>query len=788
MTTGQKLKQSSSKINFSPKSQKSPKTATLRQRLLTFILPTALIPLVIASVTGAIIVQRRAETEAYSQLENQVLLTTNAFESFLQNTLKLNNIVVSNPSSIEALQLARQKTQEENLSLVPIEVLENRFQADKLLIVNNDFNNYLKYIVENNDVTEIILTENNGFNVAYSSVTSDFVQRDEFWWQSALKKGITIEEPELDRSTNTEVIAISQEIKHPDSGIFLGVIKTTTSINSVRNQLSSNLGDSLEKSQIIQIIETVSDEIITTLNSSGYDSEMTTIVGGETISGIAEIVVSSVNTNRSLSEIKQFIREEYQLSDFTLKEKESLAGVLALIKFEYQDRIYYISTIPNTQLAAISSVSISDIQQLGKDLSQTFTLITIIVAIISIILIVRLAQQISKPISNLSNTTQQAAAGKLDVEAEPEGTSETRTLADNFNYLITQTKASLQKQQDLTEEQRQEKEQLELAIYTLIDEISGATDGDLTVRANLDSMELSTVADLFNAIIDNLQEIAIEAKQSSGQVGLSLQQNEQSIRKLAEQAIAEAEETRSTLIYVEQMSQSIQTVAANASQAEQIADDTYNTVLSSTNDMDSTVDSILSLRTTVSETANKMQRLAESSQKISQAVSLIEEISLKTNVLAINAGAEADRAGEYGQGFSIVAEQVGALAEQSKTAIKEVASIVSRIQAETQEVRQAMESGTVQVANTTRLVENTKQSLAQVLEKSQKIDQLMESISVSTVSQADTSQNVTNLMQKIAQLSANTSQSSTEVAQSIEETAKVAQKLESTVAQFKVAE
>ena len=353
------------------------------------------------------------------------------------------------------------------------------------------------------------------------------------------------------------------------------------------------------------------------------------------------------------------------------------------------------------------------------------------------------------------------------------------------SILVRESVSSVEKQ---AVKQRQEKEQLEKAIYTLIEEVSDATDGDLTVRANLDSEELSTVADLFNAIIDNLQEIAIEAKESTSQVGSSLQQNESAIRLLAEQAIAEAKETRDTLISVEQMSQSIQAVAANASRAEKITADNYNTVVSSTKNMDSTVESIISLRTTVGETAKKIKRLGESSQKISQVVSFIEEIALKTNVLAINASVEAGRAGEYGQGFTIVAEQVGALAEQSAAATKEIADIVAIIQAETQEVNQAMESGTAQVVQTTQIVESTKQSLEIVLEKSQEIDRLMESISQSTVSQANTSQNVTQLMQKIAQLSAKTSQSSTEVAQSIGRTADVARKLESTVAQFKVAE
>lgn len=336
-------------------------------------------------------------------------------------------------------------------------------------------------------------------------------------------------------------------------------------------------------------------------------------------------------------------------------------------------------------------------------------------------------------------------------------------------------------------EQQKQREQLEAAIYTLVNEVSEATEGDLTVRANLDAGELSTVADLFNAIIDNLQYIAVGVKQSTHQVGTSLRENEDSIRLLSEQAMEEAEETRSTLQSVEKMTDSIQEIAKNASQAEKIADDTYNTIVNSTENMDQTVDSILQLRTTVGETAKKMKRLGESSQKISQAVSFIEEIALKTNILAINASVEAGRAGEYGQGFTIVAEQVAALAEQSATATKEIASIVSTIQAETQEVSQAMEAGTSQVVDSTKLVESTKDSLAVVLSKSQEINHLMGSISETTDSQADTSQQVKTLMTRIAQLSETTSQSSKSVAESIMTTAKVAEELESTVDQFKVA-
>ncbi|MDJ0531034.1 MAG: methyl-accepting chemotaxis protein [Xenococcaceae cyanobacterium MO_207.B15] len=398
------------------------------------------------------------------------------------------------------------------------------------------------------------------------------------------------------------------------------------------------------------------------------------------------------------------------------------------------------------------------------------------------------SKNISDSISQLNRATNKIAKGDLDVQITNTTHDEIGELAHNFQLMSKRIKQLLQEQKNVAQQQSQSKEQLETAICTLINEVSDATKGDLTVRSNLDSLELSTVADLFNAIIDNLQEIAIEVKKVTHQVGYSLKENESAIMLLAEQAVAESKETQNTLVSVEQMSQSIEAVAENANQAEKIADDTYNTIVSSTNNMDLTVQSILDLRTTVGETAKKMKRLQESSQKIAQAVFFIQEIALKTNVLAINARVEARLAGEYGEGFTIIAEQVGALAKESTAATREIANIVAAIQGETQEVNQAMESSIVQVLETTNLVEYTKQSLGLVLEKSQQINQLMGSISEVTVSQANTAQNVTHLMQKIAHLSEVTSISSKKVALSIINTAQVAQKLEATVAKFKVAE
>lgn len=337
-------------------------------------------------------------------------------------------------------------------------------------------------------------------------------------------------------------------------------------------------------------------------------------------------------------------------------------------------------------------------------------------------------------------------------------------------------------------EQKQQREDLEDAVVALMESLEPASEGDLTVRAQLTDGDVGIIADLFNAIIENLKEIALQVKDSAGQVSSSLIQNETSVREIAEQAIAEAEQIQTTLSSVEQMSSSIQEVAENAEQTAIISNDAYISAQEGNNVMDQTVDSIQGLRTTIGDTSKKIKRLGESAQQISQVVALIDEIALKTNLLAINASVEAARAGELGQGFTAVAEQVGALAEQSAKATQEIAQLITGIQQETQEVVAAMETGTSQVVDSTRLVEATKVSLSTVLNKSQEIDRLMKSISAATISQAETSQAVTEVMMLNSKTSQERSQSSGQVAQAIKATTEILGQLQESVAQFKVAD
>lgn len=756
-------------------------STTLRTRLFFAVFPTVFVPLAVASIVGINSTQNQAKQNTLNNIEKSVLLTSEASKNFIDNALNTSSLLESNPLVINTLTAMSQKAQSENLSEKSIEEIEKQFAQTKLLESNPALNQHLTTLAGNQGLAEIILTESNGYNVAYSSETSDFVQSDEQWWQTAKNQGQTILKPEFDESTQSAVIELVDSITAPNSNRVLGVTKIGLSIDDLNQAINSLVGIELSETETIQIIDTDSLKALNTVTKEGGESL------GELIGG--DVVVEAINAFKktftddgvNVQETIDDLQGKLKVSEIKLKPSK-IDPNQNVLSFSFEDRFFEMLQIPGTELVVVASVSEKEIAGAGRNLINKLIWIALLLTVTATAVIYVVAKQISKPLTNLSNKAQQVADGNFTTQAELEGTTETITLAYNFNNLLEKVNTLINEQKLINEEQKKAKETLEYEIYQMLEEVEGALDGDLTVRASLTSMEMSTVADLFNAIIENLNDIAIKVKTSSTQVSSSLLKNQKSIQQLSMQAMKEADETSKTLNSVEEMAKSIENVAQNAKKAEALVDNAYTETRKGTNAMDRTVDSIVNLRKTVGETVDKMKHLEESSENISQVVSLIEEIALKTNLLAINAA----RSGEQGQGFSIFGEQLSALAEQSASATTEIAQILGNIQLETKEVTQAMEQGNSQVINSTKLVEATKRRLESVLERSKNINELMQSISQSALSQTDTSRVVTQLMQQISQESEKQLISSTQMAKSMEVTAKVAQELNSAVKQFKV--
>ncbi|MFB2769020.1 methyl-accepting chemotaxis protein [Pelatocladus sp. BLCC-F211] len=353
-------------------------------------------------------------------------------------------------------------------------------------------------------------------------------------------------------------------------------------------------------------------------------------------------------------------------------------------------------------------------------------------------------------------------------------------------HTIAQVEKSRSHAEMMASEQNQQKEALQQQIIKLLRDIEGASKGDLTVHAKVTQGELGTVAEFFNFVVENLREIVTKVKTYANEVNVAIAGNERAISQLSDEAIKQAVEINLILNSMERMTLSIVDVAEKAQKAAQVAHTASRTATEGETAIDGTVEKISRLRSTIDDTGKKVKRLGESSQQISRIVSLINDIAVQTNLLAVNAGLEASKASEGNRGFIVVATEVAELAARCSDATQEIKQIVENIQRETNEVAKAMEQGTIQVVEGSRIVENAKTSLNKIFRVSREIDELVQSISQATVSQAETSQAVTKLVTEISHVSDITSNSSRQISQSLQQTVQISQELQAAVKKFKV--
>ncbi len=370
------------------------------------------------------------------------------------------------------------------------------------------------------------------------------------------------------------------------------------------------------------------------------------------------------------------------------------------------------------------------------------------------------------------------AAG--DLSARVEFRSADDTFGSIFQNMLGKLHSVVQ-----TEEERNH---LKNSISKLLGEVSEVAQGDLTVEAEVSGETTGALADAFNYMTSELRALIKQVKNVTFEVTNSAQEISETTGELAGGSETQAAQISQTSQAVEDMALQIHEVSINATMSAKVAGESLNMAQHGTQAVQDNIDAMNRIRNQVQETAKRIKKLGERSQEIGEIVHLLDELSERTSLLALNASLQAAAAGDAGRGFAAVTEEVERLSERSNRAAQKIAALARSIQYETKDVVSSMEETIHEVVVGSNLADKAGQTLVEIEKVSNQLADLIKLISESARRQAAGSESISKAMAGISKVTELVNSGSKKAAASSKNLVTLSDHLRNSVAPFKLPE
>ena len=366
--------------------------------------------------------------------------------------------------------------------------------------------------------------------------------------------------------------------------------------------------------------------------------------------------------------------------------------------------------------------------------------------------------------------------GIFDARAERITNDELGDVADALNAMSDTTLTLLE-----SEDQRQSVQE---SIEGLIGQMEEIASGNLGVSAEIREDITGEIAGTVNHMTEQLRTIVQQVQNATYMVTSSADDIADASTKLSEENDAQANEIQITSNEVLEITTKFQDVAKQTEDSREVAQKARETANRGYQAVTDTVEGMERIREQVQSTSKRIKRLGESSQEVGEIVQLISDIADRTSILALNASIQASMAGDAGQGFAVVAEEVERLAERATDATKQISTLIKAIQSGTSEAISDMEEATREVVEGSQLATQAGQRLAEINDVSQQLEESIQVVSGSALEQADAATKIATRMKTISQTTKDSAEKSRSATNQVNALATLANQLGDSVSRF----
>ncbi len=393
------------------------------------------------------------------------------------------------------------------------------------------------------------------------------------------------------------------------------------------------------------------------------------------------------------------------------------------------------------------------------------------------------AEVLRERVDGLVRAVNRVTEGEWDVKVPYVGEADAiGDLASSMQIMIDFIRLSVQeKQRHMAELQTQAE-----AILAVVER---AAKGDFsTVPERHGEGALAAVSDGVAEMIRRLNELVRQVQKSGVQVTSSSTEIAASIRELEAAAVEQASATNEIATTATEIATTARELLQTMDEVAKVADRTTQEADASRSGLEGMEGTMEQVMAEAGQVAAKLAVLDERADEVSSVVTTITKIADQTNLLSLNAAIEAEKAGEWGRGFSVVAGEIRRLADQTAVATLDIEQMVREMQKAVADEVETVDRFHGQVREAVAVVQRVIEAQAQIIEQVQTLAPRFENVYQGMQFQAQGAQQITQAMVQLNEAAQQTVDSLSVLSTATERLDEAAAGLHAGVSRFRVAE